>query len=103
MPLHPGYILWDDGTAELLPPMSLSWRAYYSACLIDPMTGEVMVRWGWGPAGRMNIYSFHPSDRYCNDFEDMSWWPTTRNLIPIQVLRRIFLYFCDQASDAGIL
>jgi hypothetical protein len=99
----PGYLLWDDGTAETLPFVSLSWRKHFSACLINPLSGEVMVRWGWGPAGRMTIYSFHPADRYCNDFEDDSWWPSTSNLIPAQVFRRIFLYFCDEAQGAGLL
>ena len=95
--LYDGFVQWPDGRAERLAP-----SIPYAGVLLCPRTGEVLARWGWGVAP-FTCHWPHPSDRYCPLFEDDTWWPTISRRLPEPILRRIFLYFCDEAQHEGLL
>lgn len=100
MPL-PGYILWGDGDVELLPARKQDRE--FAGCLLCSRTGEVMARWGWGQAGLFHFYHLHPASQYCPLMEEPTWWNTVSTDLPAPIFRRIFLYFCDEANNAGVL
>ena len=96
--MNKGMVMWPDGTYEVLPDNHHAW----AGVLVCPRTGEVLARWMWGTTP-FSLYAMHPTDKHCPLFEDDTWWPTTKVHFPIQVLRRIFLYMCEEADREGVL
>lgn len=53
-------------------------------------------------AAEQQIKDWHEAEMQ-KVFEDDTWWPTTKAHFLIQVLRRIFLYMCEEADREGVL
>jgi hypothetical protein len=94
---YPGMVVWPDGAYSTLPPSRAA-----GGILVCPRTGENLCQWMWGDTF-FSLYAFHPSTKFCPHFEESTWWNTVREMFPEPVMRRIFLYFCDEAAREGVL